>query len=92
MKREYKITEKRQITLPDEILEAIGAEVGDKITYRIRGDTVIVRKLEGEERNAAEIAEALEDLSEDLSQIKPELEKARKGIRKGIAEKARGEG
>lgn len=53
---------------------------------------MIVQKSEGEERNAAEIAEALENLSEELSQIKRELEKARKDIRRGIAEKVRGEG
>ncbi|KXA91438.1 hypothetical protein AKJ64_04730 [candidate division MSBL1 archaeon SCGC-AAA259E17] len=92
MKDGYKITEKRQVTLPDDVLEVIGAGPGDKVTYKIREDGVLVRKSEGTRPDPEEIVGALRDLSEDLSQIEPEIRKAREGLNRGIAERVRGEG
>ena len=41
-----KISSKGQITIPKQVRESLGAEYGDLITYEMRDDAVILKRVE----------------------------------------------
>lgn len=41
-----KLSSKHQITVPKEVREATGLQAGDYVAYEVRGDEVILRRVE----------------------------------------------
>lgn len=43
--RMSKLSSKSQITVPKEVREAVGLEAGDHVSYEVRGEEIILRRV-----------------------------------------------
>ena len=62
---ESTLTERNQTTIPKGVRQALGLRSGDKLTYRVEGDRVLVSKAMGEENDPC-LAPFLDLLARDI--------------------------